>query len=105
MKFAPLTLAPDKDLYQGKDCPGVLINITDNAAVRALDVFVHAAYWLREYNEKDFKLKEVEIRKMTGSSDLYAMLEKGRKPAEIIAAFEKSSAAFREAALKFRLYK
>lgn len=105
VKFSPLTLAPDKDMYQGKDCPGVLINVTDKAAVRALDVFVHAAYWLREYNEKDFKLKEVEIRKMTGSSDLYAMLEKGRKPAEIIAAFEKNNAAFREAALNFRLYK
>lgn len=105
VKFSPLTLAPDKDMYQGKDCPGVLINVTDKAAVRALDVFVHAAYWLREYNEKDFRLKEVEIRKMTGSSDLYAMLEKGRKPAEIIAAFEKNNAAFREAALNFRLYK
>ena len=105
VKFSPLTLAPDKDLYQGKDCPGVLINITDNAAVRALDVFVHAAYWLREYNEKDFKLKEAEIRKMTGSSDLYALLEKGRKPGEIIAAFEKNNAPFREAAHKYRLYK
>jgi len=105
LKFSPLTLAPDKDMYQGKDCPGVLINVTDNSAVRALDVFVHAAYWLRKYNEKDFKLKEVEIRKMTGSSDLFNLLNKGRKPAEIIAAFEKSNAAFREASVKFRLYK
>jgi len=103
--FAPLTLAPNKDLYQGKDCPGVLISVTDKAAVRALDIFVHAVWLLRDYNEKDFVLKEVEIRKMTGSSDLYNMLMAGKKPAEIIAAFEKSSEAFREAAPKFRLYK
>jgi len=105
VKFSPLTLAPDKDMYQGKDCAGILVNVTDKSAVRALDVFVHAAYWLKEYNEEDFKLKEVEIRKMTGSSDLYAMLQKGAKPAKIIAAFEKNNAPFREAALKFRLYK
>jgi len=105
VKFAPLTLAPNKDMYQGKDCPGVLISVTDKAAVRALDIFVHAAWLLQDYNEKDFVLKEVEIRKMTGSSDLYNMLKAGKKPAEIIAAFEKSSQAFREAAPKFRLYK
>lgn len=105
VKFSPLKLKPAKDVYEGKDCEGVLVEVTDQKAVRALDVFVHAAWLLRDYNEKEFVLKEVEIRKMTGSSDLFNLLADGRKPAEIIAAFEKSSAAFREAAPKFRLYK
>ena len=105
VKFHPLKLTPNKDMYEGKSCEGVEIEVTDPAAVRALDVFTHAAYLLRDYNKKDFTLKEVEIRKMTGSSDLYAMLQKGDKPPKIIAAFEKSNAAFREGARKFRLYK
>lgn len=105
VRFSAQKLTPAKDVYEGKECEGVLVEITDKAAVRALDIFVNAVYWLRDYNEKDFNIKEVEIRKMTGSSDLYAMLNDGKKPAAILAAFERSSAAFREAAPNYRLYK
>ncbi|OGR66759.1 MAG: hypothetical protein A2X30_01470 [Elusimicrobia bacterium GWB2_63_16] len=105
VKFSPLTLAPDKDLYQGKDCPGILVNITDKAAVRALDVFAHAAYWLHRYNGKDFRMKPEEMRKMTGSGDLYNMLQAGGSPAAILEAFEKNNAPFRAAAPSYLLYK
>lgn len=105
VKFHPVKLTPAKDVYAGQECPGVEIEVTDRAAVRALDVFVNAAYLLRDYNRKDFTLKEVEIRKMTGSSDFYSMLTDGKKPGKIIEAFEKSNAQFREAARKYRLYK
>ncbi|MHB0996189.1 MAG: exo-beta-N-acetylmuramidase NamZ family protein [Elusimicrobiales bacterium] len=105
VKFHPVKLTPAKDVYAGKECQGVEIEVTDRAAVRALDVFVNAAYLLRDYNRKDFTLKEVEIRKMTGSSDFYALLTDGKKPGKIIEAFEKSNAPFREAARQYRLYK
>ena len=105
VKFSLLRLTPSKDIYEGKPCEGVKVEVTDKSAVRALDVFTHAAYWLREYNGGDFVLKPEEIRKMTGSGDLYGMLEAGKKPAEILAVFEKSSAAFRDGTEKFLLYK
>ncbi|PKM96597.1 MAG: DUF1343 domain-containing protein [Elusimicrobia bacterium HGW-Elusimicrobia-3] len=105
VKFSPLTLTPSKDMYEGKASPGVKIEVTDRAAVDALEVFVHAAYWLRKYNKGDFKLKEVEIRKMTGSAHLYDLLNKGKKPARIIEAFHKDNEGFRTAAAKYRLYK
>lgn len=104
VKLTVQKLTPAKDVYEGKACEGIRIDVTDKAAVRALDVFAEAAYWLRKYNKKDFVLKPEEIRKMTGSSDFYKLLEEGKKPAEIIAAFEKNSAAFRDGAAKFRLY-
>ena len=105
VKFSPLKLTPKNDMYEGKPCEGINIEITDKSAVRALDIFTHAVYLLKKYNREDFKLKPVEIRKMTGSSDLYTMLEAGAKPAEIIAAFEKNNAAFKDGAAKFLLYK
>ena len=104
VKFTVEKLTPSKDIYEGKACEGVRIDVTDKAQVRALDVFTEAAYWLRKYNGKDFVLKPEEIRKMTGSSEFYKLLEEGKKPARIIAAFEKSSAAFRDESVKFRLY-
>lgn len=105
VKFHAVKLTPSKDVYAGKECQGVEIEVTDRTAVRALDVFVNAAYLLRDYNGKDFTLKEVEIRKMTGSSDFYALLQDGAKPAKIMEAFEKSNAQFRAAARQYRLYK
>lgn len=104
VKFTVQKLTPAKDIYEGKACEGIRIDVTDKASVRALDVFAEAAYWLRQYNKRDFALKPEEILKMTGSSEFYKLLEDGKKPAEIIAAFEKSSAAFRDGAVKFRLY-
>ena len=104
VKLTVQKLTPSKDIYEGKACEGIRIDVTDKAAVRALDVFAEAAYWLRKYNKKDFVLKPEEIRKMTGSSEFYKLLEEGKKPAEIIAAFDKNSLAFRDGAVKFRLY-
>ena len=104
VKFTPLKLTPAKDMYEGKPSEGIKIEITDKAAVRALDIFTHASYWLREYNGKDFKLKPEEIAKMTGNGDFYRLLEGGAKPKEIIEAFEENNAPFRAAAAKFWLY-
>lgn len=105
VKFSPLRLTPANDIHGGKACEGIGLEITDKSAVRALDIFTHAAYLLKKYNGADFKLNPIEIRKMTGSSDLYNMLEAGAKPAGIIAAFEKNNADFKAGAEKFLLYK
>ncbi|HNW44473.1 MAG TPA: DUF1343 domain-containing protein [Elusimicrobiales bacterium] len=105
VKFSPLRLTPSKDVYEGKSCEGVRIEVTDRAAVRALDIFTQAVYLLKEHNAADFKLKPAEIRKMTGSADLFNLLEAGEKPAGIKAAFEKSNSAFRVEAANFLLYK
>ncbi|MCM2268273.1 MAG: DUF1343 domain-containing protein [Elusimicrobiales bacterium] len=105
LKFSAKKLTPAKDVYEGKPCEGIAIEVTDRAAVRALDVLAHASYWLRKYNRKEFVLNPAEIRKMTGSGDLLNLLEAGASPAAIIAAFEKSNAPFKAEAAKYLLYK
>lgn len=105
VKFEPLALTPSKDVYEGKRCAGIKITVADRAAVRALDIFVHAAYWLRRLNGRDFVLKPEEIRKMTGSGDLLRLLEAGEGPEAAIAAFEKSNAPFKADAAAYLLYK
>jgi uncharacterized protein YbbC (DUF1343 family) len=95
---------PAKDIYEGKKCGGVVIDVTDPASVRALDIYVYAVYYLHKYNKKDFILKAEEIKKMTGNSRLYNMLEAGNKPEEILAGFDKDNANFRATRGKFLLY-
>ncbi|OIO00619.1 MAG: DUF1343 domain-containing protein [Elusimicrobia bacterium CG_4_10_14_0_2_um_filter_56_8] len=105
VKFSALKLTPDKDVFAGLPCEGINIEVTDKPAVRALDIFAHAVYLLKKYNGGDFKLKQEEIRKMTGNSGFYTMLEAGAAPAEIIAAFDENNAPFRAEAAKLLLYK
>ena len=92
-------------MFEGKPCKGVKIEVTDRAAVRALDLFVNASYLLKKHNGADFAFKPEEIRKMTGSADFYTLWSAGAKPALIIAAFKKNNAAWRAETAKFLLYK
>ncbi|OGS12191.1 MAG: hypothetical protein A2234_00665 [Elusimicrobia bacterium RIFOXYA2_FULL_58_8] len=105
VKFSTLRLTPSKDVYEGKPCEGVKIEVTDRPAVRALDIFTQAVYLLKKHNGAEFTLKPEEIRKMTGSGDFYRLLEAGAPPPRIKAEFENSNAAFRAQALNFLLYK
>lgn len=104
LRFTPEERTPNKDIYEGKPCPGVAIEVLRADTIRSLDVYVYAVYYLRKYNKKDFTLKEKEIKKMTGNSRLYDMLEAGEKPGDILAGFEKDNALFRETRNKFLLY-
>ncbi|MBI4802998.1 MAG: MltA domain-containing protein [Elusimicrobia bacterium] len=63
VKFSYAERTPSKDAYEGKLSKGVAIEITRAALVRPLEIFVHAAYYLREYNSKDFIVKAAEIKK------------------------------------------
>lgn len=94
VKFSFEEKTPSKDVFEDTRCPGVAIEVTDPASVRAMDIFVYAAYFLRKYNRKDFALKAGEIRKMTGNSRLYDMLESGSAPEAILAGFAEDSADF-----------
>jgi uncharacterized protein YbbC (DUF1343 family) len=95
---------PDKDVYEGKKCPGVAIDVKDPAAVRALDIFVYAAYYLNKYNKKDLVLKAEEIKKMTGNSRLYDMLSSGKRPEDILAGFAEDNAGFKKRRTVYLLY-
>lgn len=104
VKFSYQERTPDKDVYEGKVCKGAAIEVTRPELVRALDIFVYAAYYLRKYNKKDFTVKAAEIKKMTGDGRFFELLEAGAAPAAILADFEKSSSAFKEARKKYLLY-
>jgi len=49
-------------------------------------------------------VRAAEIKKMTGDGRFFELLEKGEKPAAIIADFERNNAAFKETRKKHLLY-
>ncbi|PIS48024.1 MAG: DUF1343 domain-containing protein [Elusimicrobia bacterium CG08_land_8_20_14_0_20_51_18] len=96
VRFSYAEKTPDADMYKGELCRGVEIEITDKTAVRAMDIFVHSAWWLNKINKKDFVLKKDDIARMTGTYDFYEMIKAGKKPEEIIKFFDESNAKFKE---------
>ncbi len=95
---------PSFDVHKGTPCAGVVMDVSDPVAVRALDIFVYAVYYLRKINKKDFVMKVEEIRKMTGNSRLYDMLQAGKKPEAILEGFKDDSGEFMKTRQKFLLY-
>jgi len=104
LSFSPLAQKPDRSVHEGKECGGVRINVKDQKAVRALDLLVWISYYLKKNHPNDFKFRENEIRDMTGSSDLFNMLEAGKSPADIIKIYRKASDEFEKRTQNIRLY-
>ncbi|MEW5951407.1 MAG: DUF1343 domain-containing protein [Elusimicrobia bacterium] len=94
VKFKVQKRTPKNDLYEKEECEGIEIELIEPKAVRSLDIFVHAAYWLKKINGKKFLLKKEDIARMTGTYDFYEMIENGKKPEEIISFFENSNSDF-----------
>ncbi|MBU2530330.1 MAG: DUF1343 domain-containing protein [Elusimicrobia bacterium] len=95
---------PVDNMYKGELCKGISIEITDRNKVRALDIFVYAAYYLKKYNSKDFELREKGIRRMIGYDKFLKMFNKNIKPKKIIADFEKNNSIYKKNREKHLLY-
>lgn len=94
VKFFQEYRTPEADIYSKEKCDGVRAEITDKKSVRSLDIFVHAAYWLRKTSPEKFEIKKDDIARMTGTGDFYRLIMEGKKPEEIISFFEASNSDF-----------
>ena len=95
---------PSNDVYAGKKCDGVKIEITDKNTVRSLDIFIHAACILRDINKDDFKIKWKNMKDMTGNEIFQALYESNASPEVIISALNKEAEQFRQTRAKYLLY-
>ena len=105
VSFTELSLIPDRSVHKGIKCGGVKITVTDQKAVRALDMLVYISWHLKKNHPADFHFREKEIRDMTGTSALYDMLEAGAGPEEILKIYRHSSAQFEVDTADIRLYR
>jgi uncharacterized protein YbbC (DUF1343 family) len=103
VKFRAEDKVPQKDLYAGKLCRGVRMEITDRAAVRPMDIFVHAVCALRDKAYyRDFRFEEARL---TAGNNVYKAVYGSKEPAAaIVADFKAQSAAFAETRRPYLLY-
>jgi len=105
VRFRAESKTPEKDIYAGKLCYGVRMEITDRAAVRPMDIFVRAVCALRDKRYyKEFRF-DPEAFKLTAGNNVYkAIFESKDTPEQIIASFREQCLAFDKLRGKYLLY-
>jgi len=104
VRFRAETRTPSADIYTGKACSGVRIEVIDRRQVRSLDIFVHAACALRDQRASQFRM-ETDIQAAFLGNNLYhAIFGSKDPPQKILEDFKKSWQKFAATRMKYLLY-
>lgn len=105
VRFYAESKTPEKDIYAGKLCRGVKMEITDRAAVRPLDIFVRAVCALRDKKYyREFRFDEDALKLVAGNNVYKAVFESKEPPEKIIADFKAQCLAFDKLRGRYLLY-
>ncbi len=105
VRFRAESKTPEKDIYAGKLCRGVSMEITDRAAVRPMDIFVRAVCALRDKAYyRDFRFDPGAPRLIAGNNVYKAVFESTDPPEKIIADFQAQCRNFDKLRGKYLLY-
>ncbi len=105
VKFQFEERVPSENMYKNKICRGIKIKVKDGKKVNSFAVFLHAAYWLLNYNEKEFELRKQELIKMVGRCAISDMIIGGEKPQKTLGEINKINFTFMKEREKYFLYK
>ena len=105
VRFHVQNKTPALDIYAGKLCHGVFMEITDRTAVRPMDIFVQAVCALRDRRYyRDFRFNEADAR-LTAGNNVYKAIFESKDPAEkIILDFAAQSSDFVRRRQRYLLY-
>jgi uncharacterized protein YbbC (DUF1343 family) len=103
VRFYAVDKTPGEDIYAGRLCHGIKMEITDRAAVRPLDIFVRAICALRDKTYyRDFRFDEL---KLTAGNNVYkAVFESKDPPETIISDFQAQCREFDNTRRRYLLY-
>ncbi len=104
VSFQAQTFTPTKDKYAGAAVPGVLIAVTDRAAVRPLRVFAHLIAAIRDRHSADFVLDWKDSRRLIGTAAFKPWYDAGEPAAALEKIFDDGAAAFAAARKPYLLY-
>lgn len=105
VRFYAEDRTPGLDIYAGRLCHGVRMEITDRSAVRPMDIFVTAVCALRDKARyAGFQVRAVDFRLIAGNN-VYKAIFESKDPAEkIIADFSAQCRDFDALRTKYLLY-
>ena len=102
VSFAPGQFTPTADPYGGQVCQGVTISITDRGSLRAMRAGLEIADALHKMYPERFHLEK--MIELLGSQSTIDRLERGDRPADIVAGWSADLDRFRRMREKYLLY-
>lgn len=107
-QFRPINFTPTFSKFAGQQCHGVQVHVTNRDKLRPVEVGIHLLATARRGYPDRFAFLQNEgryfIDLLAGTDELRLRLIDGEPPGEIIHAWEKDAAAFRERRQPYLLY-
>jgi uncharacterized protein YbbC (DUF1343 family) len=105
VRFSAEDRTPLLDIYTGRLCHGVKIEITDRSVVRPMEIFVTAVCALRDKTRyAGFEVRAENFRLIAGNNVYKAIFESKDAPEKIIADFAAQCRDFDALRTKYLLY-
>ncbi|MGE3880604.1 MAG: exo-beta-N-acetylmuramidase NamZ domain-containing protein [Planctomycetota bacterium] len=101
--FTPTRFVPTSSKFAGEVCEGLLLTITDRAAVDPLRLGLTLAWAIRRLHPKDFEF--AGFARLLAEPEAHAAMASGAWPEQVIAAWQNELAAFRARRETFLLYR
>lgn len=102
--FREAWFTPTFSKYQGEQCGGVQVHVTNRAAFRPVSVSLHILSVVRAMYPDKFEFLPDYFDKLLGTASVRKALEQGKPAAEILRGFEKPLEDFRALRKRFLLY-
>lgn len=105
LRARAVRFTPAKPPYSGVEIAGVRLEVTDRDALRPLDAFAHLVAALRDLHPGDFRVRDEELSRMTGTRRFLELYHGGASARELVALFDDGARRFREERAGFLLYR
>ncbi|HZI19203.1 MAG TPA: exo-beta-N-acetylmuramidase NamZ domain-containing protein [Pyrinomonadaceae bacterium] len=103
VRFVPVRFTPRASVFQGQECGGVNLVVTDRAALRPVRVGVELAAALRRLHPADWKTDA--FNRLLVNDEAYERVKRGDAPEEVERGWQARLSEFRRERARFLLYR
>lgn len=112
VKFESIQITPVKTpnnatqpKYFNQECNDIYVKVTDRNIFKPIKTALYLLWEIKKNNPENFKWREKAFDRLCGTPEVRLMLDKGKKPAEIISSWQKNLENFKKIRSKYLLYK
>ncbi len=102
VRFVPVRFTPKASVFQGQECGGLNLIITDRVQFRPVQTGLEIAHALRQLYPNDWKLDA--YARLLASTETLERIRRGDAPSDIASSWAKQLAEFRRARARALLY-
>ena len=104
VRFSPSVFTPSSSKFEGRECRGTTIKLTDPASYRPLLLGLNLFQELLKLYPTEMTFRMAWFNKLMGHADVISRLRRGESPGSILASWQPEIDQFRASSKKYWLY-